>query len=125
MDQQLYSWKALLGWFLGSRCVPSTWLEEDGSHVLGRTLSELKVADAQATVASDREMILSSIAQCFRERDSSRSTSLESLDNRNALSKCDENIRNAIVDSIEVALGGAAQQTDGRSFGRLQGAHHL
>ena len=111
MDQQLYSWKALLGWFLGSRCVPSSWLEEDGSHVLGRTLSELKVADAQATVASDREMILSSIAQCFRERDSSRSTSLESLDNRNALSKCDENIRNAIVDSIEVALGGAAQQT--------------
>ena len=52
MDQQLYSWKALIGWIMCGRCVPSSWLEEDGAHVLGRTLSELKVADAQATVVS-------------------------------------------------------------------------
>ena len=114
MDQQLYSWKALMGYVMCRGrygCVPASWLEEDGSHVLGRTLSELKVADAQATVKADRDLILSSIAEDFGG--DGRTNSLESADNMEALSKCDENIRHSIIDSIEVALGGADKTSRG------------
>jgi hypothetical protein len=102
MDQQLYSWKALIGWIM-CRYVPSSWLEEDGAHVLGRTLAELKVADAQATVEEDRDVILSSIAECF----GGHRNNLDSVANLEALARCDQNIRQSIIDSIEVALGGA------------------
>ena len=61
MDCAMYSWKGLVDWILCSS-MPYSWSANSGSHMLGRTLLELKVNRAQATVASDRQMILSKIA---------------------------------------------------------------
>lgn len=110
MDADMYSWRALFAW-LCPVC-PDAW-SQAGSEMLARQLSQLKVEHAEATVASDREMILSQIAVDFGgEGAGNCDNPLSSKTNALALSKCDERIRQAIIDSIEEVLGGTVRITN-------------
>jgi hypothetical protein len=101
MDSHMYAWRSLCRYL--DLC---SWdaSSESGSQVLGEAIASLRVTNARATVASDRDMILQQIAQEY----GGQGDGLDSDDNLLAFGRFDAIIRKATIDGIVAALGGSA-----------------
>jgi hypothetical protein len=114
MDKGMYRPGPVCSWVFARRCArrahsSGSANSTNGASRLGYAVSQIQVANAQATVASDRELILRQIAG---SHGGDRNLAADSDVNRTALAQADGPIRTEIFAGIFAALGGARRKAE-------------
>jgi hypothetical protein len=97
MSSGMNSWTELLYWLVGRSS------EDMAAKMLWKTLSELRLTNARATIESDESTILSKIARDFGGNEF---RPMSDFENRSAFHKANTMIRLALVNGINVAIKG-------------------